>query len=303
MATKQPRDLASAYYRSMASRIKKMEKMTLQVYRQQIVPILRQVEKEIVKEAELATNATSPSRFSERIKRLLRQAKDRVSTELSSLNAAVERLFEYETANGLAESFVNQVNITDKRMTNGQISAILGSRRMRSIPAITRLEDQGISSIIQSSINRNTRLIQSIPQQYMTQVQQILLDGIDKGQTAQTIGTSIAQAGGVTERRGQFIARNELGTVYGDLTQKRQENLGIKQFRWITSNDERVRESHRALDGRHFDWDKGAEGFNVAPEVQGLLPGQDFNCRCTSAMVEAEVFALFDRLSGGEGVL
>ena len=52
--------------------------------------------------------------------------------------------------------------------------------------------------------------------------------------------------------------------------------LGITQYIWRTSRDERVRESHLVLEGKTFSWDS-------PPDVGH--PGQDINCRCTAEPV------------------
>lgn len=55
---------------------------------------------------------------------------------------------------------------------------------------------------------------------------------------------------------------------------------GLKSYVWITKEDERVRESHAALNRRVFDWDN--------PPITDLRtgrrchPGQDANCRCVA---------------------
>ena len=47
---------------------------------------------------------------------------------------------------------------------------------------------------------------------------------------------------------------------------------GVRQFRWISQRDSRVRSLHRKLDGQIFDLSTGhpTEGF----------PGEPFGCRC-----------------------
>ena len=128
-------------------------------------------------------------------------------------------------------------------------------------------------------------------------VQKTIYEGLSSGSTAKEIGKEISSIGGVTERRAQFIARDQLASVYGDLTKQRQQNLGIKRFKWLTSHDERVRDTHAALDGMIFDWDTGASGSGVPAEMEGLMPGEDFNCRCTSTIVKEDLLEALDKLS------
>jgi uncharacterized protein with gpF-like domain len=72
------------------------------------------------------------------------------------------------------------------------------------------------------------------------------------------------------------------------LTQLRQTELGVSKYIWRTSRDERVRESHRAMEGRTAVWDDPAvylddEGDRHPRSGIGgveLHPGEDFQCRC-----------------------
>lgn len=100
----------------------------------------------------------------------------------------------------------------------------------------------------------------------------------------------LEQFKGMEEKRknhAKTVARTQVSTFNSLVTKARAENLGIKRAVWVTANDERVRgkpggkypnakPNHWKLDGREFDLDKGIE-------VNGrfLLPGTDYNCRCT----------------------
>ena len=52
------------------------------------------------------------------------------------------------------------------------------------------------------------------------------------------------------------------------------ESAGVTKVKWVTSHDVRVRESHKALDGKVFD-------INNLPEEL-----HDYNCRCGLVPVE-----------------
>lgn len=92
---------------------------------------------------------------------------------------------------------------------------------------------------------------------------------------------------GLGRRRARFVARNELGNLTSELSQRRQNDLGVTHYIWRTSGDERVRGrggkyphaevSHRAREGQRFAWaDKPDEGRNDGH------PGTPYNCRCTA---------------------
>lgn len=75
----------------------------------------------------------------------------------------------------------------------------------------------------------------------------------------------------------KFTARNQINNFNSLMTKARAQKVGIKRARWVTSGDERVRDSHVVRDGKEFDLDKGL--FSSA-DGKTLLPATDFQCRC-----------------------
>lgn len=227
---------------------------------------------------------------------LLREAQNAADAELSSKLAQIETIFN-RNAEKLAENFVNAVSVSEKRTFMQTINGASESVTKDTINSIDLLADQGIKRIINKSIGENVKLIQSIPQQHYQRIAKTIHDGLEKGQSYSTMAKEIRQINGVSERKAKFIARDQTASVYGELTQKRNENLGIEKFKWITSRDNRVRETHRVLDGMVFDWASGAKGPGVPIEMIGLIPGEDYNCRCTSTPVFEELEKLLENMA------
>jgi SPP1 gp7 family putative phage head morphogenesis protein len=84
---------------------------------------------------------------------------------------------------------------------------------------------------------------------------------------------------GVTTSKARFLARQETGLFMSKFRRERFSEAGVTHYKWSTSNDERVRNSHRALDGKIFAY---ADPPTVAtiPKLRKANPGEDFNCRC-----------------------
>ena len=104
-----------------------------------------------------------------------------------------------------------------------------------------------------------------------------------------TLGTSLegvmAEFDGMEAKRkdhARFTARNQIGNFNSIMGKTRAQNLGIKRAVWETSQDERVRPSHAARHGKIFDLDKGAYS---SEDGKYLLPGVDYQCRCTYTFV------------------
>jgi SPP1 gp7 family putative phage head morphogenesis protein len=75
------------------------------------------------------------------------------------------------------------------------------------------------------------------------------------------------------DARAKLIARDQISKYNGQLNQTRQTALGLSKYRWQTSGDERVRDTHKALNGKIFSWDN--------PPSVGH-PGDEINCRCVA---------------------
>jgi SPP1 gp7 family putative phage head morphogenesis protein len=120
----------------------------------------------------------------------------------------------------------------------------------------------------------NTALIKSIPAQHMERVEQIVRNGVLQGESPRSLAAKIQEAGGVTKRRAMLIASDQIGKANAELTQYRQTELGIKEYEWVDSHDERVRPLHRVYNGQIFSWDK--------PPADGH-PGYAVKCRCRAS--------------------
>lgn len=109
---------------------------------------------------------------------------------------------------------------------------------------------------------------------------------------AMTTGSSLEQImqqfDGLVEKRknhAKFTARNQITNFNSIATKIRAQNLGITRARWITSRDERVRDSHVDRDGKEFDLDKG---LYSSKDKKWLLPGVDYQCRCDYELIIPE---------------
>ena len=102
-----------------------------------------------------------------------------------------------------------------------------------------------------------------------------------KGTRVEVLARRIAERFGVSNSRAELIARDQVLKLNGQITSQRQQSAGVTHYRWSTSQDERVRDTHRELDTLIFPWASPPE---VAPG-RHEHPGGDFQCRCVAIPV------------------
>ena len=148
-----------------------------------------------------------------------------------------------------------------------------------------RKELQGsVGGLVALEINRNAEIIKSLPLDIARQVTNYISDESIKGRRAGDIaGDILRKFSGMTRNKAALIARTEVSKTSTALTQARCENIGLDWYRWRTSEDSRVRDSHRLMDGVLVKWTnppspERLEGLKNPPAP--YHPGNIYNCRC-----------------------
>jgi SPP1 gp7 family putative phage head morphogenesis protein len=131
----------------------------------------------------------------------------------------------------------------------------------------------------------NLRLIKSIPVQYLDSLQGRIVAAVQRGETLRDLTKTIRATYDLPRNRAELIARDQIGKLNGQLTGYRQRNVGIKQYKWRGTRDERERDLHLEREGDTFDWSR--------PPSDGH-PGQPIRCRCWPEPVLPD----FDDLDG-----
>lgn len=119
----------------------------------------------------------------------------------------------------------------------------------------------------------NIKLIRSIPQQALDRMHGKIVAAVRAGRPVKEMRDFIRQEYGVTARRADLIANDQIGKLNGQLTKERQEGIGVNSYRWRGALDERERDEHVAREGQVFTWEK--------PPHDGH-PGEPIRCRCTA---------------------
>lgn len=142
------------------------------------------------------------------------------------------------------------------------------------------VQDRKIMQPLMDKFNYNVSLIKNIPQDIIAKLQKAYGEGVSFR------GTEVEQY--VKERlgkRAKLIIRTESAKLNSALTEVRSLKLGLRAYIWSTSEDRRVRASHKMMDGVLVFWGTRLELDKMVGNA-GSYP----NCRC----VPLSVFELDD---------
>lgn len=129
---------------------------------------------------------------------------------------------------------------------------------------------------LQKWVEENVALIKTIPEDTLEKMRDIVYDGFANGKTTTRMTKDIQRVYGISRRRAEFIARDQTAKLNGQIQKAQQQDAGIEEYIWMTTGDERVRKSHKELNGKKFNWNEPPENS----DGRACHPGQDYGCRC-----------------------
>lgn len=137
--------------------------------------------------------------------------------------------------------------------------------------------------IARATVNANVSLIKSIPQQYLRNVEGIVMRSVQTGRDLGQLAKDLQKQHGVAKRRAALIARDQNNKATSAFQRARQQELGITRAVWMHSHaGKEPRPTHVKMNGKTYDINKGM--WDPA-EGEYIFPGQLINCRCTSRSI------------------
>lgn len=204
---------------------------------------------------------------------------DTLATTIANVRARWSSSAFQAFANQIATKFVTASNRTNARKNGTDLGINVYS------------ETPELVDNLRLSVAANVSLIESIPEQYLTQVESIVLTNARAGGRPSVIAKQLVKQFGITEKRAKMIARDQTSKLTGDLNRVRQTAAGFPYFRWVDSGDERVRDRHEFLTEHVTAYGKGIYRWDNPPlssEGVPIIPGSDYSCRCIAQPVSQE---------------
>jgi SPP1 gp7 family putative phage head morphogenesis protein len=139
--------------------------------------------------------------------------------------------------------------------------------------------------VMRATVNANVALIRSIPQQYLHQVEGMVMRSVQEGRNLSDLSKDLKKQFGITKRRAALIARDQNNKASSALSRVRRLELGIDEAIWIHSGGgKHPRPTHVRNDGKRFNIKKGWWD----PAIKRYTwPGVEIGCRCVDRPVIA----------------
>jgi uncharacterized protein with gpF-like domain len=196
-----------------------------------------------------------------------------LQAEITALGRQWLNRFEH-LAPWLARHFATKAADRSDRAMMGALRRGGFSVRMQMTPAQTDALD--------AIVAENVALIRSIPAQYFTQIEGMVMRSVTTGRDLKTLTDDLVRQYGVTRRRAAFISLDQNNKATASMVAIRQKSLGLKAT-WLHSAGGKVpRPTHVANSGKEYDpikgwWDPAVKRF--------IWPGTEPACRCVSRTV------------------
>lgn len=171
----------------------------------------------------------------------------------------------------MAEHFAKSVRDRCDRTLKSQLREAGMTVRFKATKAM--------NDAYQAVIGENVGLIRSIPEQYLGQVETIVMQSVQAGRDLGAMTDVLNHQLGVTRRRAARIALDQNNKATSTMRRARELQLGIVEGVWLHSAGGKIpRPPHVAFSGQRFSL---AVGHDFSDGEGKVLPGQPINCRCT----------------------
>lgn len=256
--TKFPNAATVSYERALAKMIDELGKEALKLFDQHVAPdLIRgdavEFRNDFIGGIKKMFNA---------LKRAANQIFHRPHTSQRSSTTRAERA---------AEDFVNNVERTSKVNLDKQVKAA---------GIATVLAEPWLDDFVKKRVKENVGYIKNLETEAYERIEKVVNEHISNNSAPKVIREAIMEQTDISKTRAKFLAVDQSGSIFGQINAERHQRMGLEKFKWDTSGDERVRDTHRALDGQVFAY---AEPPTVGSRV--VLPGEDYRCRCVAIPV------------------
>lgn len=194
--------------------------------------------------------------------------------ELKKLGARWEREFD-DAAHRMAGWFAKST----MARTDGALRSILRKGGFSVEFQMTA----AMRDVLNATVAENVSLIKSIPAQFHTQVEGMVMRSVTAGRDLSELTKGLRERFGVTRSRAEFIALDQNNKATAALRRARETEMGIEEGVWLHSHaGKKKRPTHVKQNGKRFSI---REGWYDPAVKRHIMPGELPRCRCTWKVV------------------
>ena len=205
---------------------------------------------------------------------------------LAELAARSQATDVQEASELLAKRMIHWTNVRNAKTWR---EAAAKSQQSRQLYALLQKEMQGATgAAVRRLVLANAHYIRSIPLEAAQHLVNEVAAAQQAGARPATIGKMMRQRfPELLRSRVRLISRTETAKASTALTQARCDELDIDFYRWVTSKDQRVRRSHREMQGVVVPWSQAPSPEALVGEKNAghYHAGEIYNCRCYTAPI------------------
>lgn len=194
-------------------------------------------------------------------------------TSLSRILAELRKKFgtilNEKTASKVIQKSIKSISTVNQAALENQL-------KVREVGSVSPIKsDTWLKEYTKVKIKENVSYIQGIADNYRDKVEQAVYRAVTQGSNLSDLREQVQKISEKSHNQASFIARDQTGTILGQINAKRQEQAGFPAFRWSDSGDNRVRPDHAERNGKIYFYKDNPK-----------LPGEDYGCRCIAEPVD-----------------
>jgi SPP1 gp7 family putative phage head morphogenesis protein len=181
----------------------------------------------------------------------------------------------------VAKKMVTQTFSDTARTWRG--AAKNGSQGRMIYEALRREMQGSVGNTVYELIDRNAGVIRSMPFDLAAQATRYIQEQTAVGKRPEQIARELLEKfPRMSAKKATLIARTEASKAHTALIQARSDRLGLAWYVWRTSQDGRVRSSHKHMEGVlcRFDTPPSPEMLAGEKNAGAYNAGEIYNCRC-----------------------
>lgn len=146
--------------------------------------------------------------------------------------------------------------------------------------AVEFRKTRAVNDVLQAAVHENVSLIKSIPQQYLTQVEGMVMRSVQAGRDLESLNKDLLKHFNITRRRARLISKDQNNKLTAVIQRARQLELGVEEAIWVHSGGgKHPRPTHVKAGAGQVKYSI-KDGWYDPAIKKNIWPGTEINCRC-----------------------